>query len=81
MPVVEKTVAPASRNIDVGDYGSRVALRLPGTTGMIRFSKSHTIIASEAKQSIARHSDTGLLRRFAPLRKRFAFVAGNDVKT
>jgi hypothetical protein len=33
-----------------------------------------SVIASEAKQSMVR----GLLRRFAPLRKRFAFVAGND---
>jgi hypothetical protein len=31
---------------------------------------------AEAIQSIGR--DSGLLRRFAPLRKRFAFVAGND---
>jgi hypothetical protein len=29
----------------------------------------------EAIQSL---NGTGLLRRFAPLRKRFAFVAGND---
>ena len=36
------------------------------------------VIASEAKQSIAPQSKYGLLRRFAPLRKRFAFVAGND---
>jgi hypothetical protein len=36
------------------------------------------VIASEAKQSMARQSKCGLLRRFAPLRKRFAFVAGND---
>ena len=37
------------------------------------------VIASEAKQSIApRVLKHGLLRRFAPLRKRFAFVAGND---
>jgi hypothetical protein len=37
-----------------------------------------TVIASEAKQSIAPRGKCGLLRRFAPLRKRFAFVAGND---
>jgi hypothetical protein len=38
------------------------------------------VIASEAKQSISPQTDSkyGLLRRFAPLRKRFAFVAGND---
>jgi len=36
-------------------------------------------IASEANQSIAPHSlKHGLLRRFASLHKRFAFVAGND---
>jgi hypothetical protein len=34
MPVVNRAVAPASRNIDIGGYGSRVALRLPGTTAM-----------------------------------------------
>ena len=40
-----------------------------------------TVIArSEAtKQSIAARKN-GLVRRFAPLRKRFAFVAGNDDK-
>ncbi len=38
-----------------------------------------TVIASEAKQSIApRNGKNGLLRRYAPLRKRLAFVAGND---
>jgi hypothetical protein len=37
-----------------------------------------TVIASEAKQSIDRRKRSGLLRRFAPLRKRVAFVAGND---
>jgi hypothetical protein len=37
-----------------------------------------TVIASEAKQSIYPRKQHGLLRRFAPLRKRFAFVAGND---
>ncbi|MDE5458662.1 hypothetical protein GWE18_39050 [Bradyrhizobium sp. CSA112] len=37
------------------------------------------VIASAAKQSICpRTLKHGLLRRFAPLRKRFAFVAGND---
>jgi hypothetical protein len=36
------------------------------------------VIASEAKQSIVLQIKHGLLRRFAPLRKRFAFVAGND---
>jgi len=33
--------------------------------------------ASEAIHRTARRKN-GLLRRFAPLRKRFAFVAGND---
>src|SRR5215217_7332444 len=36
------------------------------------------VIASEAKQSMVQQSKNGLLRRFAPLHKRFAFVAGND---
>jgi len=36
------------------------------------------VIASEAKQSIYPRKQYGLLRRFAPLRKRYAFVAGND---
>src|SRR6267142_4890364 len=40
---------------------------------------SQSVIASEAKQSIFPHARIdGLLRRFVPLRKRFAFVAGND---
>jgi hypothetical protein len=37
-----------------------------------------SVIASEAKQSMVPQARYGLLRRFAPLRKRFAFVAGND---
>src|SRR3982074_2110606 len=36
--------------------------------------------AREAKQSISPQRKTGLRRRFAPLRKRFAFVAGNDIQ-
>jgi hypothetical protein len=36
------------------------------------------VIASEAKQSIYPRKQHELLRRFAPLRKRFAGVAGND---
>src|ERR1700677_5139145 len=36
-------------------------------------------MTGSAKQSILQYeSKSGLLRRFAPLRKRFAFVAGND---
>jgi hypothetical protein len=37
-----------------------------------------SVIASAAKQSMLPQGKCGLLRRFAPLRKRFAFVAGND---
>jgi hypothetical protein len=36
------------------------------------------VIASAAKQSKVPQRKNGLLRRFTPLRKRFAFVAGND---
>jgi hypothetical protein len=36
------------------------------------------VIASEAKQSTGLQRKNGLLRRYRPLRKRFAFVAGND---
>jgi hypothetical protein len=36
------------------------------------------VIASEAKQSMVPQRKDGLLRRVAPLRKRFAFVAGKD---
>jgi hypothetical protein len=40
---------------------------------------SYSVIASEATQSTFPHARIdGLLRRFASLRKRFAFVAGND---
>jgi hypothetical protein len=38
----------------------------------------YAVIASAAKQSIEQRRKYGLLRRCAPLRKRFAFVAGND---
>jgi hypothetical protein len=45
----------------------------------LRGEEISSVIASEAKQSIfQRMPNDGLLRRFAPLRKRFAFVAGND---
>ena len=58
MPVVNKAAAPASCNIDIGGYGSRVALRLPGTTGIDSNVKQPAkslllVIASEAKQSIS----------------------------
>jgi len=39
---------------------------------------NHDVIASEAKQSRKLSNTNGLLRRLAPLRKSFAFVAGND---
>jgi hypothetical protein len=43
------------------------------------FLRRSGVIASEAKQSIFLGATLdGLLRRFAPLRKRIAFVAGND---
>jgi hypothetical protein len=35
-------------------------------------------LRAQAKQSIGPQTRLGLLRRFTPLRKRFAFVAGND---
>jgi hypothetical protein len=35
-------------------------------------------MTGSAKQSIVRQSKYGLLRGYASLRKRFAFVAGND---
>jgi hypothetical protein len=42
-------------------------------------NQDETVIASVAKQSsLRRKEEAGLLRRFAPLRKRVAFVAGND---
>jgi hypothetical protein len=38
-------------------------------------------MTGSAKQSISQQKERlDLLRRFAPLRKRFAFVAGNDDK-
>jgi hypothetical protein len=36
------------------------------------------VIASEAKQSISRRAEKWIASRFAPERKRFAFVADND---
>jgi hypothetical protein len=39
---------------------------------------NEAVIASEAKQTMSLQRKYGLLRRCAPLRKRFAFVAGND---
>jgi hypothetical protein len=41
-----------------------------------------TIVIASASEAIhaAAKRKNGLLRRFAPLRKRFAFVAGNDEK-
>jgi hypothetical protein len=49
-----------------------------------RFSREPTGRANarpmtgSTKQSMARQIEDGLLRRFTPVRKRFAFVAGND---
>jgi len=40
------------------------------------------VIASEAKQSISRHNgQMDCFVAYSPLRKRFAFVAGNDEET
>jgi len=80
MPVVNKAVAPASRNIDIGGYGSRVALRLPGTT-WIDFHRDPAndfllVIPSEAKQSISPCGKTGVLRRSPPPAKRRGGVGG-----
>ena len=42
-------------------------------------SRVLSVIASEAKQSIARHNESmDCFVAYAPVRKRFAFVAGND---
>src|SRR2546421_7532974 len=35
MSVVDKTAAPASCKMDIGGYGSRLALRLAGTTWIL----------------------------------------------
>ena len=35
MPAVDRAAAPASRNMDLGGYGSRLALRLAGTTEIV----------------------------------------------
>jgi hypothetical protein len=44
-----------------------------------RRSQLSLVIASGSEAiHIAAAQEAGLLRRFAPLRKRFAFVAGND---
>jgi hypothetical protein len=40
--------------------------------------QSELVIASGGEAIHGTARDAGLLRRFAPLRKRFAFVAGND---
>src|SRR3954454_1941080 len=48
MFVGEEAVGPSWRNTYVRGYGSRVALRLPGTTWMdlsIRISNSHDLIS------------------------------------
>jgi hypothetical protein len=39
----------------------------------------NVVIASDSDAiQLGPQEDSGLLRRFTPLRKRFAFVAGND---
>jgi hypothetical protein len=50
----------------------------PRKTGWRRPEPPTAVIASAAKQSMPLQRKYGLLRRFAPLPKRFAFVAGND---
>jgi hypothetical protein len=62
-------VVPGTRPADVA-IGS--AVRRSG-------ARTEIVIASTAKQSTSPPMRRdGLLRRFAPLRKRFTFVAGND---
>jgi hypothetical protein len=64
-----------------GDYESRLKVRTT-LVGISRSGFQTTMYrhCGPAKQSIGRRTrNNGLLRRFAPLRKRFAFVAGNDV--
>ena len=58
-----------------GSSRGRMARLALSTSTKLRFRR---VIASEAKQSIVPRRRYGLLRRFAPLRKRVAFVAGND---
>ena len=59
----------------VGAGGDGAAVRPPSSGA----GATPTVIAS-ASEAIHPHGITkdGLLRRYAPLRKRFAFVAGND---
>jgi len=64
MPVVDRTAAPTSRNMDIRGYGSRIAfaaLTCPGRRGLMypsyRFKQQRgrdieAVIASEAKQSM-----------------------------
>src|SRR2546430_5838621 len=55
---------------------------MPGSSpGMTEICANLSPPSLRAKRSNPWHSAgmDGLLRRFAPLRKRFAFVAGNDV--
>ena len=57
MPVVDRTEATASRNIDVGGYGSRIALACPGRRGWahfpIQFSDRHSGMVREHQTSDA----------------------------
>jgi hypothetical protein len=52
---------------------ARCGQRAGGNTRVVE-----SVIASEAKQSIAPQGSVDCFVAFAPLRKRFAFVAGND---
>jgi hypothetical protein len=56
-----------------------VAVDIRGSLDFVfDWGEPYHVIASEAKQSIVPQNKNGLLRRVAPLRKRFAFVAGDD---
>ena len=63
-----------------------VETHLRATVGPLEFQTarkqdaSNVVIASVSEAIHAATRKNGLLRRFAPLRKRFAFVAGNDVE-
>jgi hypothetical protein len=71
---------PLRRRADQEDCmqaGVQARLESPRTVEQANTHPFH-VFAGEAKQSISPQEKDGLLRRFASLRKRFAFVAGND---
>ena len=76
---INKAVSSKRRSEKFFDRGLDSQIPHSPSGKSVRRCKRSPSLRALAKQSMGQQgSKRGLLRRFAPLRKRFAFVAGND---